>query len=316
MKKTKFLGAATLCLALGLVACSKEPEVKYEQDKTYHWQKDEAGAVVEGSKVKHTFAETAEKSIAATCSAAGKKVETCSVCGYEKETNISKLSHNLVDSPEDSVEATCAKPGKSVKKCTACDFKEETPLTAAHAFGDATVIHDKETDVKSKLSKKVCGGTDCGKTDLIVDAMSYTVSGSTSSSAFGNKDESGATLKMSKNGNYVEYKIITDKAYTGCEVALYGYVDFWKDGKNDNDQKGHIVSGSATFELKVNDTAVAVTNNKSFEEMGMVAGENGNGSFTLCYLGGTIDLAAGENTIRYERVASFNLNISEIHFIG
>jgi hypothetical protein len=50
--------------------------------------------------------------------------------------------------------------------------------------------------------------------------------------------------------------------------------------------------------------------------MGMAKGENGNGAFTLFSLGTVTSWSAGLNTLRYKRLGSYNLNITEIWFVG
>ena len=155
----------------------------------------------------------------------------------------------------------------------------------------------------------------CGKKAIMIDALKYTANGSTSSDAWANKDTSGATIKFNKNGNYCDYKISLPQAVQNAEVALYGWVDNWKDGRNNNDQKGFVVNGTANIAMSVGGNALTISNTETYEQMGMTAGENGNGSFTLCPVGATANLSEGENTIRYERKGSYNLNITKIVFV-
>ena len=155
----------------------------------------------------------------------------------------------------------------------------------------------------------------CGKKAIIIDALKYTANGSTSSDAWANKDTSGATIKFNKNGNYCDYKISLPQAVQNAEVALYGWVDNWKDGRNNNDQKGFVVNGTANIAMSVGGNALTISNTETYEQMGMTAGENGNGSFTLCPVGATANLSEGDNTIRYERKGSYNLNITKIVFV-
>lgn len=155
----------------------------------------------------------------------------------------------------------------------------------------------------------------CGKKAIIIDALKYTANGSTSSDAWANKDTSGATIKFNKNGNYCDYKISLPQAVQNAEVALYGWVDNWKDGRNNNDQKGFVVGGNANIAMSVGGNALTISNTETYEQMGMTAGENGNGSFTLCPVGATANLSEGDNTIRYERKGSYNLNITKIVFV-
>ncbi|MCR5091929.1 MAG: hypothetical protein K6B51_04460, partial [Bacilli bacterium] len=155
----------------------------------------------------------------------------------------------------------------------------------------------------------------CGKKAIMIDALKYTGNGSTSSDAWANKDTSGATIKFNKNGNYCDYKINLPQAVQNAEVALYGWVDNWKDGRNNNDQKGFVVNGTANIAMSVGGNALTISNTETYEQMGMTAGENGNGSFTLCPVGATANLSEGDNTIRYERKGSYNLNITKIVFV-
>lgn len=155
----------------------------------------------------------------------------------------------------------------------------------------------------------------CGKKAIIIDALKYTGNGSTSNDAWANKDTSGATIKFNKNGNYCDYKISLPQAVQNAEVALYGWVDNWKDGRNNNDQKGFVVNGAANIAMSVGGNALTISNTETYEQMGMTAGENGNGSFTLCPVGATANLSEGDNTIRYERKGSYNLNITKIVFV-
>ncbi|MEE3401609.1 MAG: hypothetical protein VZR76_01145, partial [Candidatus Enteromonas sp.] len=144
------------------------------------------------------------------------------------------------------------------------------------------------------------------------------------SDSFGNKDKTGATLKMSTNGNYVDYKITLTNAMPNVRIWMHGWVDYWKDDRNHNDQRGFFIGQSGSeasetdspnFTFTVNDANVTIDNRKTYEGMGMVAGENGNSAFAFVPVGNTA-LKAGENTIRYERTGSYNLNIDAIYFIN
>lgn len=372
MKKTKLIGLAAILLSLGIVGCGENPDNPggdsgWKSDKTNHWHEvdGEGGEVEEVDKAKHTFEEDSSKAVAAKCEEKGKKVDVCTVCGFEKESDVKATGHTYVEQTAQSEAATCEKAGKKVEKCSICEDVRETeikkldhtfaaatdadhqsnPATcsaqgyhweqcslckkewkkveegyAEHKWGAAQELCAK-SETSAKVTKKVC--PDCDAIDIIVDAMSWTATGTTSSNAWANKDTSGETLKMSKNGNYCEYSFELPAGIDlkGCDVYLYGFVDYWKDGSNNNDQKGHIVSGSATFSVTVNDAAVQVTDTRTFEEMGMTDAQatdyagNPRGTYTLCPLGGTADLASGAVKVVYSRLASYNLNITEIHFI-
>ena len=316
MKKTKFLGMAALCLSLGLVGCDSEPEVKYETDKNYHWQVDEAGNVIPDSKVKHEYdGINTEKSEDASCEAAGKKVETCKVCGYDKESSISKKNHNYVEDSSQSKPPSCSEAGKKVEVCSDCGHKQETPLEkTAHNFGASSVIAEAVAETTSGVTKKVCA--DCGAVDIIVDATTYVAN----EGGFKSGGPEG-TIKLDANGDNVTYSFSLDKAFSGS-IYLMGQVDYWKDNQNNNESKTFKSRKSGegyNIEIKVNDSLVNITNEKTYEQMGMDVGEKiGNVQYStlaLCEVGAA-SLNAGSNVINYKRIESFNLNITEIHFIG
>lgn len=232
----------------------------------------------------------------------------------------SEEEHEFVKDETLSVAATCAKEGKLVEKCK-CGKTRETVIAADanhHVWGTPSKTVEK-SETTSAYKIQTCSV--CNSIDLCVDAMSYLETGSTSSDPWGNKDSSGATLKMSKNGNFVKYKFNLEQAFTNAKVYLYGWVDYFEDGQNNNHLKGHLVNGNATFSLTVGETAVEVTNDKSFVDMGMTnSGEDdgsghNRGTFTMCELGGLATLAAGDIELTYARVGSYNLNITEIHFV-
>lgn len=328
MKKTKLMGLATLLLALGVVGCGEDKDKgpDYQSDKTYHWVLDAEGNVDKESKVKHTFEEDASKAVAATCSAPGSKTEKCTVCGYEKTSDVAKLTHNYVaatDATHANVTSTCKDEGKKWEKCSLCDDWKETNLGyAEHTWGNYGA--ETATAGNTKFSTRTCSV--CNKVDVKISALDWVnISGS-------NKDTTGETLKLNSNGNYVEYKFNLGGAFTGS-VYLYGWVDRFN-GSDDNGSKSFFTAKSAdntngNFSIAVNDgNPITITNKASYSEMGMTASgikvtdagvvsDSGYERATpaLCEVG-AIAIPAGEATIKYARVDSYNLNISEIHFIG
>ena len=317
MKKTNILGLTALLLTVGMAGCAPKEEFVYGADDRSHWKEnEETGKIDSSTRAPHEFVDYQGDSkhnvTTSTCSERGQRFERCKDCGYIRTIELDFADHNYVEDTTKAVAATCGQPGSKVEVCSVCKDENTTVIekTGAHVFGEASVIQEAVASRNSKTSKKTC--TVCGQNgiDFFVDAMSYV---SVSEGAT-NKDTTGQTLKFASNNQYATYKFTVDKKYEGCKVALFGYIDNWKTGTNNN-EKGFYVSGSATFSLKVNGNDVEITNQKSFEEMGMQQGSGTNGSFTLCYLGGTADLVQGENTIVYTRLGSYNLNISEIHFI-
>lgn len=229
---------------------------------------------------------------------------------------------DFTDATHTPVAAGCETPGKAYKKCKVCGYiKEVTTPALGHDFvkvDNTTVTAEGMTE----WYQVKCSRNDA--TGIGFSALKYVASGTTSSNAFGNKDDTGATLKMSKNGNYVDYKITLTNAMPNVRIWMHGWVDYWKDGSNNNDQRGFFIGQSGSeasetdspnFTFTVNDANVTIDNRKTYEGMGMVAGENGNSAFAFVPVGNTA-LKAGENTIRYERTGSYNLNIDAIYFIN
>ena len=238
----------------------------------------------------------------------------------------SAAAHDLEDYAGDAthvpVAATCETAGKAFKKCKVCGYIKEIVIPAlGHSFepvANTTVTAEGMTE----WYQVKCARNDA--TGIGFSALNYVDSGSTSSDAFANKDKSGATLKMNKNGNYVDYKITLTEAMPNVRIWMHGWVDYWKDGSNNNDQRGFFIgqngadadeTASPNFTFNVNDADVTIDNRKTYEGMGMVEGTDGNSAFAFVPVGNTA-LKAGENTIRYARTGSYNLNIDAIYFIN
>ena len=114
MKNKKLIGLASLMLVLGAVGCG-------------------------GDKCKdgHTWGEyvvTKE----ATCTEAGEKKRTCTVCGAEDEARpVSALKHDWKDDATGAVESTCTVKGSKNQTCSRCGAtqKVDQPLKA-HTWVD------------------------------------------------------------------------------------------------------------------------------------------------------------------------------------
>lgn len=104
-----------LCLSVCLVACDKNKQKQ--------------------NNCNHIFGEW-ETVSAATCSAEGSKVKTCSECGYKETEAISMLDHSFGDW-YDVESATCTKAGVTARKCSVCNHEETDSLPIIeHSFGD------------------------------------------------------------------------------------------------------------------------------------------------------------------------------------
>jgi len=245
-----------------------------------------------------------QQSPAAETSVAGSKASSSKVSS-------SKFSAVWSKDASLHVEPTCDAEGKDVEVClnSSMPNKETVLPKKAHTWGTRSEKHTEEG--KTGYWTSEC--TVCHTKDIIIDALGYTkIQGS-------NKDESGATLKLSSpNGSYVEYEFTMPEAVTNATIAVYGWVDYWKDGSNNNDQRGFFSrkeGEGANVGVNINGTDLEITNHKTYEEMGMTAGENGNSSFCLCEMGTFASISAGACKITYTRIESYNLNITEIHIM-
>lgn len=106
----------------------------------------------------HKMVTDNDKTVAATCSAAGKYVEKCERgCGYTTEEPTVQLTHDYKKSEEKSLKATCSAAGYDVYICSLCNdeqIKNETaPL--GHNFTDA-LVQWTWTDDSTAVAKLVC----------------------------------------------------------------------------------------------------------------------------------------------------------------
>ena len=113
MKNKKLIGLASLMLVLGAVGC--------------------------GDKCKdgHTWGEY-EVTKEATCTEAGEKKRTCTVCGAEDEAKpVAALKHDWKDDATGAVESTCKVKGSKNQTCSRCGEKQtvEQPLKS-HTWTD------------------------------------------------------------------------------------------------------------------------------------------------------------------------------------
>ena len=152
MKKRITLILSVLCLlalVVALASCGHEHAFKAEwaSDATNHWhvcevEGDECAEV--SGKAAHTFAEKSK--VEPTCTAVGELTEACSVCGFEKKSEIPMVAHDYAD-------ATCTAP-KTCKNC---------PATDGEALG-----HDEQYDVVPPTC------TEAGITNVSCSRCDYT----------------------------------------------------------------------------------------------------------------------------------------------
>ena len=310
--KKKIFSLIAVAAALVLAGCGETQPDASSAGATPTSSKKATSSKIPSSKHEHTFNEAiwdhneTQHWHPATCEHTSAKG---SVADHDFE--------DFTDATHVPVAAGCETPGKAYKKCKVCGYIKEVTIPAlGHNFEqvpNTTVTEENKTE----WYKVACSRGDAA--GIGFSALKYVAT----SDPFGNKDKTGATLKMSKNGNYVDYKITLTNAMPNVRIWMHGWVDYWKDSSNHNDTRGFFIgqdgseaseTDSPNFTFTVNDENVTIDNRKTYEGMGMVAGEDGNSAFAFVPVGNTA-LKAGENTIRYERTGSYNLNIDAIYFI-
>ena len=166
MKQIKFLGVLAVALTLGLAACNGggkgNGDAQWESDKTNHWH------MVDGQqtdKARHTFEESADESVAATCTVDGKKVEVCSVCGYKKETTV-KASHKW-GQWQTVTAATCQAAGQEKRVCSVCQAEDTREIAKTdHTWGEWIPV--TEADCTNPGSRKhVCSVCQAEETEEV-----------------------------------------------------------------------------------------------------------------------------------------------------
>ena len=113
---------------------------EWSSDDENHWHACTALGCPTGKLdvAAHTFGDW-ETTKAATCSEAGERQHTCSVCGKVVKEAVAKLAHTLGD-PHDVVPATCQAAGSQKRTCSVCnEVVTEVLPKLDHNFGDAVV---------------------------------------------------------------------------------------------------------------------------------------------------------------------------------
>lgn len=146
MKYTKLLLIALLLLALcalGFSACNEDPD-------------DTATDPCET----HTFAEDGwTHLLAPTCTEAGQKRATCTVCGKVVDEAIPATGHTAGEWKQITA-PTCAKEGLKERRCTVCNVQTETEMvdTVAHTLSERIVT--APTCETPGLKQTYCTGCD------------------------------------------------------------------------------------------------------------------------------------------------------------
>ena len=152
----------------------------WSYDKANHWHVcNDEGCDELDSFGLHTFVKDTQASVDATCTAKGKLVEKCSVCGFVKETITPKTEHIFQKDTEASIDPTCTEGGKLVEKCKDCPETRETTLSAlGHQWAEdpqdarnAVATHNTPGIVVEKCGR--CGETRTTETAKIPHEWTY-----------------------------------------------------------------------------------------------------------------------------------------------
>ena len=313
--KRKILPVLSLLAAMTLVACGEKPAAKsgaaptsktpaatskapvskhthtfnesvWEHDEENHWHPATCEHNVHGSEAPHTFVIDEAKSTLPTCKTDGSIVYKCSVCGYEKAPEAKPASYQY------------------------------------HVLGErnwtkkAAVLEGLNTTTETLV--KTC--TACNSKDIILNALDFTAFNNADTSKAFNKIEDMTRIKFSANNSWAEYTFNAE-ADMDAMLYLYGAVDYWKDNNNNNHRRGFFNSGNAVnVAFTLNEENITVTNTHSYLEMGIPDPvepnplPNSTSGFGLAEVA-FVHVKAGQNVIRYTRKGSYNMDITEIHFI-
>ncbi len=142
--------------------------------------------------VDHQHSYTYEITSEASCTEAGEKTFTCSICGSTFKTKIAATNH---PSRKTIVtEGDCGEPGKIEIKCNICGItiSSET-LTYDHDWGDWVVTTEPTTTTEGEKTRtcKECGQTETKTIAKLSSSSSSGTSGSGSSSTGSGSSSSG-----------------------------------------------------------------------------------------------------------------------------
>lgn len=326
MKKSIFTTLIVFA-ALALTACgASSGGGEWKSNSTKHWHENGDKKTDEAA---HTFEEDKSKAVAPTCSAEGKKVEVCKVCGFVKESKVNKLAHTY-GAWTNKDGAYCG-PSEREHECSVCHAKESEALPIVqHTWVETGTVAEGDGGHAYSLVK--CSV--CQKEGLMVAVIdSDVVFTSTDTNKQKLKDAPEGCVKLPANNDNFTVKIKLDEAKTG-KIYMRGSMDYWHDSNssNENWEKGlysgqsngtaNKENGIANFKLEVgagdNLSQVALTGNKDLlykdffpEEAAFTGVANTNWSAIGDIEVGDVSLAVGLNTIKFTRVDSYNLAIHD-----
>ncbi len=155
---------------------------------------------------------------AATCTATGEKLLTCTVegCGATKTETVAKLGHSYSSSYTVDKKATTSAQGSKSKHCTRCDAK--TSVTAIAKVSNVKLSFTKKNYTGSAISAPTLTVKDSnGK--ALVKGTDYTVTGLVKRTNVG-RYKVTVTFKGNYSGTKTLYYTITPKAPSSVKVRL------------------------------------------------------------------------------------------------
>ena len=285
MKKTKLLTAIVALLALGMTACGAKTSPS-----------GSSGGKPSTSKHTHSWSDWSEVT-APKCDAEGQEKRTCSGCNEVETRKTEPLGHQWGTAEN----IAASNGGKAYTKC-ACTRQGCNAIKLEVDFEGVELQQGTASEVSNKAPSVTSGD--------YVDAFAN-------------------CIKLSKAGNFFEVSFYTEVVGTG-KIYQYGTMDYWVDGDSGNKMKTQFAGkeGSSytekttpNFDLKVNNQSIEVTNKKTMEEMLKgdqisLGSENSQKYSPFGYVEiGAATVATGLNTVRYERVDSYNLVIKSVALV-
>ncbi len=135
----------------------------WKSNETSHWTVCDCGE--KNSLASHTYGAW-KTTKSATCTTAGSKTRTCTVCGYKETAKISATGSHTYGSWTTTKSATCVATGSKKRTCSVCGKAETQTIaaTGSHTYGDWTITLFP-TCVDSGKEQRTCSV--CGNAETI-----------------------------------------------------------------------------------------------------------------------------------------------------
>ena len=286
MKHTKLLTAVVAILALGMTACGA---------KANSGSGSKAGGNT-SSKHTHSFGEWTEVT-PPSCDVAGSEKRTCSTCNEVETRETEPLGHQWGAAQD----IAASNNGHAYTKC-ACTRAGCSAIKLEVGFEGVELQKGSASSVSNKAPKVTSGD--------YVDAFAN-------------------TIKLGNAGNFFEVSFYTELVGSG-KVYQYGTMDYWVDGDSGNkaktlfagkDNNSYTEKTTPNFNMTLNNEAITVTNKKSLGDILVgdqisLGNDNGDKYSPFGYVEiGPATVAPGLNTVKYERVDSYNMVIKSFAFV-